>query len=202
MTSAAAPSRPGPAGKPPEVVPAGPLLLRRTRAEDAVEIASVVRASLDHLRPWMAWATPEAADHRAQAARITESDQMWAGGTDYIYSIFLAGGGALVGTIGLHRRVGDCGIEIGYWIAADQTRRGYATEAARALTSVAMTLPGVSRVEIHCDEGNTASAGVPRKLGYRLERIAPHVREAPAERGQRMIWVWDGRGVEPGEGSR
>jgi RimJ/RimL family protein N-acetyltransferase len=167
------------------------VLLRRVRAEDARALAAAVQASLDHLRPWMAWAGTEAADYGAQRARVGEADEMWREGTDYIYSIFTAETGALAGAIGLHRRTGDGGIEIGYWIAAGQTRRGYATSAAAALTTVALSLPGVRRVEIHCDEANTMSAGVPRKLGYRLDRIVPHEREAPAESGRRMIWVWE-----------
>ena len=188
----AAPARHGgAAGVPPEEVRTGPLLLRRMRTGDAGVIAATVGASLDHLRPWMPWATTEAATSRSQLARIIEADEMWETGTDYIYLITVAHDGALAGTIGLHRRIGDGGMEIGYWIAVGQTRRGYATAAAGALTSVAFTLPGVRRVEIHCDEANTASAGVPRKIGYRLDRIEPHEPEAPGERGRRMIWVWD-----------
>jgi RimJ/RimL family protein N-acetyltransferase len=189
---------------------------------DAGIIAAVVGESLDHLRPWMPWATKEAADRRTQLARITEADELWDSGTDYIYAIFApgdggpgkdgsgpesggssAGGrpvdggfagnkdGALVGTIGLHRRAAEDVIEIGYWIAAGQTRRGYGTLAARAATSLAAALPGIRHVEIHCDEANLASAAIPRKLGYRLDRTEPHEPEAPGERGRRLIWIWD-----------
>src|SRR5215467_12587564 len=145
---------------PPERVTAGPLVLRRTEVEDAGIIAAVVGESLDHLRPWMPWATRDAADRRTQLARITESDELWESGADYIYAIFApgdgkggsgpvggAGGGSagnkpvgdgstgnkdgtLVGTIGLHRRAAEDVIEIGYWIAAARTRRGYGTGAA------------------------------------------------------------------------
>jgi RimJ/RimL family protein N-acetyltransferase len=198
---ARSPGPPIPAAEPPEQVRAGPLLLRRVRADDAPALAAAVQASMDHLRPWMAWAGPEAADPRAQRARAGEADEMWRAGTDYIYSVFTAEQATLVGAIGLHRRVGGDGIEIGYWIAAGHTRRGYASAAAGALTPVAMGLRGVRRVEIHCDEGNTASAGVPRKLGYRLKGIVPHEREAPGESGRRMIWVWPpGAGDAPGSG--
>lgn len=179
---------------PPERVDAGMLVLRRVRVEDAGAIAAAVGGSLDHLRPWMAWAVPEAADPRTQRARVAEADEMWAAGTDYIYSVLTAEESTLVGAIGLHRRVGDGGIEIGYWIAAQQTRRGFATAAAEALTAVALDLPGVTRVEIHCDEANIASAAVPRKLGYRLDRIDDHEPEAPGECGRRMIWVHDASG--------
>jgi RimJ/RimL family protein N-acetyltransferase len=193
MTSAAAH---GQAAHPPEQVSAGPLLLRRMRESDAGPVADAVGASLHHLRPWMAWATPEAADHRVQMARISEVNELWETGSDYVYTILL-GDGTVAGTIGMHRRVGDGGIEIGYWIALEHIRHGYATAAAGALTPVALALPGVSRVEIHCDEANTASAGVPRKLGYRLDRVDDHEPEAPGEQGRRMIWVWDPRPAGP-----
>lgn len=178
-------------GTPPEEVHAGPLVLRRMDEDDADAVAAAVGASLDHLRPWMAWATPESADNRVARARIVEANDMWDCGIDHVYAIIVAEEKLLVGTIGLHRRAADGGAEIGYWIAADQVRRGYGTAAAGALTHVAASLPGVRRVEIHCDVANTASAGIPRKLGYRLDRVDEHEPEAPGERGRRMIWVWE-----------
>jgi RimJ/RimL family protein N-acetyltransferase len=201
------------------------VVLRRMQPDDAGDLAAVVGESLDHLRPWMPWATKEAADHRTQLARITEAAELWESGTDYIYGIFAAAGpggpagapgggdgaddvgtggedGPLVGTIGLHRKAGEDTAEIGYWIAAGRTRRGYGTAAARAVTSVAVALPGVRQVQIHCDEENVASAAIPRKLGYRLDRIEAHEPEAPGERGRRMIWVWDRPGRDAPDGAR
>jgi RimJ/RimL family protein N-acetyltransferase len=197
--------------RPPERVAAGPLVLRRVHADDAGAIAVAVGASLEHLRPWMPWATPDAADLRSQLVRVAEADELWESGTGFIYVMIArdtgppgpgAGlvrdpDGEFVGTIGLHRRLADDAVEIGYWTVAARTRRGYATAAAQAMTQVALALPGTRRVEIHCDEANTASAGVPRKLGYRLDRVEKHDKEAPGERGRRMIWVWD-----PAEGPR
>ncbi len=155
---------------------------------------------------------PEAADPRTQLARITGAAELWESGTDYIYGMIAAGGDGgeeeevLAGTIGLHRRAGEDTAEIGYWVAAGQTRRGYGTAAARAVTSMAVALPGVRQVQIHCDEANVASAAIPRKIGYRLDRIEAHEPEAPGERGRRLIWVWDrpatGRGTVPGEPPR
>lgn len=206
------PSAPSPrqAASPPERVAAGPLVLRRVHPDDAGAIAAAVGASLEHLRPWMPWATPEAADLRSQLVRVAEADELWESGTGFIYVMIATRDGAagppgpgavkdgeFVGTIGLHRRLADGAVEIGYWIVAAKTRRGYATAAAQAATRVAMALPGTRRAEIHCDEANTASAGVPRKLGYRLDRVEAHEREAPGEVGRRMIWVWD-----PAQGPR
>ena len=183
-----------PGSFPPERVDGGVLVLRRVQMEDATGIAQAVAVSLDHLRPWMPWATPEAASPRSQMTRVAEADELWETGTDFIYSLLPltddpAGGELVAGQVGLHRRVGDGAIEIGYWVAATHVRRGLGTAAAGAMTPVALGLPGVTRVEIHCDEANAASAAIPRKLGYRLDRIGPHEPEAPGERGNRMIWV-------------
>ena len=203
-----------PSATPPERLAAGPLVLRRVAADDAGVIAAAVGASLEHLRPWMPWATLEAADLRTQLVRVAEADELWETGTGFIYVMIARDSeraprepagrrgdpdGEFVGTIGMHRRAADDALEIGYWIASAKTRRGYATAAARALTPVALELSATRRVEIHCDEANTASAAIPRKLGYRLDRIEVHEREAPGERGRRMIWVWD-RGEAPGAG--
>ncbi len=108
-----------------------------------------------------------------------------------------ASGGSLpgpdfLGAFGLHRRIGPDGIEMGYWIHADRAGRGYGTAAARALTRVALALPGVARVEIHCDAANVASAAIPRRLGYRLSHTEKRTPQAPGETGQLMIWVLEG----------
>ncbi|HWG62023.1 MAG TPA: GNAT family N-acetyltransferase [Streptosporangiaceae bacterium] len=174
---------------PPHEVRSEAVMLRRVTPGDAEAIAAAVATSLDHLRPWMPWATADAADPRTQRVRAAEADELWESGSDYIYSVLLEPELTLVGEIGLHRRVGDGGIEIGYWIDAQHVGHGLGTEAARSLTTVALALDGVSRAEIHCDEANAASAAIPRKLGYRLDRIDDHEPEAPGERGRRMIWV-------------
>jgi RimJ/RimL family protein N-acetyltransferase len=95
--------------------------------------------------------------------------------------------------------VGDDGLEIGYWVDRNHTRRGYATAAARALTDVALGISGIERVEIHCDRGNVASQAVPRRLGYRLDRVDPVAKDAPGEIGQQMVWVWRGNGSAPSD---
>jgi RimJ/RimL family protein N-acetyltransferase len=157
-----------------------------------------VSSSLDHLRPWMPWATSEAAERGNQLVRVAEADRNWESGLGYVYSVLTADHGTLVGEIGLHLREGGQSAELGYWIAAGQAGRGYATLAAAAMTSVGLALPGVTRVEIHCDAANAPSAAVARKLGYRLDRIEERLAEAPGESGRLMVWLRDGQPPEPG----
>ena len=56
------------------------------------------------------------------------------------------------------------------------------------LTDAAFAHPGIDTVEIHHDEANAASAGVPKKLGFTLARKALREPTAPAETG--VEWQW------------
>jgi RimJ/RimL family protein N-acetyltransferase len=164
------------------------VLLRRSRVEDADALARAVAASLAELRPWMPWASAEAADPEFQRRRLQDVGLHWEDGSDFFYMIVTRD--QVSGAMGLHARVGPGGLELGYWLRTDYTGRGIATACAGALTSAALALPTVTRVEIHCDEANTRSAAVPQRLGYRLDRVEPHTIDAPGESGQSQVWVY------------
>ena len=84
-----------------------------------------------------------------------------------MYTIFGSGDSEVYGGAGIHPRVETDCVELGYWIRADQTGKGYATEAVAALTKHALRISGVTRVQIDCDPRNTRSIRVPIKLGFR-----------------------------------
>jgi len=181
---------------PPERVEVAALLLRRLTADDAATVATAAEESLSHLRPWMAWATPQAATVEAQTERLSGPAGSWSANGGYEFGAFRVDDGRLVGMCGLHRRIGPGALEIGYWVHVLHVRQGVATCCAGALTTVGFGLRGVERMEIHCDAANAASAAVPARLGYRLQSIVEHEPEAPGEVGRRMEWVvyrreWD-----------
>ena len=95
----------------------------------------------------------------------------------------------MLGGCGLHDRLGPQAREIGYWRRAGVEGRGIVTASVVALTEAAFTIPGTERVEIHCDEANTASAAVARRAGYRLDRIEDTPVRAPAELGRQQVWL-------------
>jgi RimJ/RimL family protein N-acetyltransferase len=162
----------------------GGLLLRRCHPADAEALLLAITESREHLRPWMPWET--GASLEMERATLATWDLEWDGGGDLHYGLFL--GPVAVGSVGLHRRIGPDGLEIGYWVHAAHTRRGHASAAAAALTTVAFTLPGIEIVEIHHDRANLASEGVPRKLGFSLVGDRPRPAAAPAESGTFRIW--------------
>jgi RimJ/RimL family protein N-acetyltransferase len=176
--------------RPPERIDGGDFVLRRTRLADAQLIANTVAANLGRLSAWMVWAVPAAGTVQEQRRRIPQTMARWDAGTSFQYLALHADTGTHLGNFGLERRVGPRAVELGYWLAEDATGYGYATAAARALTDVALNLSDVDRVEIHCDAANFRSLLVPRRLGYRLDRIEEDDVRAPAESGRSMIWTY------------
>jgi ribosomal-protein-serine acetyltransferase len=164
----------------------GQITLRRWRAADAQLVWRLVRESLEHLRPWMPWAARYDPDSSEAFARQCEQD--WQSGAGFNYAITT--GGQAVGSCGLMARIGPGGLEIGYWVHPDYTRRGLASDAAAALSEAAFALPGIDRVEIVHDEANIASAGVPRKLGFTEveKRQSAAEAAAPGETGTSVVW--------------
>ncbi len=175
----------------PDVLPAGPLELRRWRAESVDALVAAVADSFEELQRWMAWAqampTPEESLAVAIAGEAAfDADQEWD------YTVYEAESDRVVGGAGLHRRATPNVLEIGYWIRTDHTGRGYATLAAKTLTAAAFThVVGVERIEIRMDRANTASAAVTRKLGYRLDHEEVRPIEASGHTGMGSVWVLD-----------
>jgi GrpB-like predicted nucleotidyltransferase (UPF0157 family)/RimJ/RimL family protein N-acetyltransferase len=167
------------------------LLLRRWLPEDAEALGQAVAESVDHLRPWMGWVGQEPTSIEDRRIRIEEWEHDWRSGGDVVLGIFLLD--RVIGSCGLHRRVGADGLEIGYWIHPGFTRRGLATRVAWLLTDVAFAQPQISHVEIHHDKANVASAGVPRKLGFQFAGETRDQREAPADLGIEWRWRMDKR---------
>jgi ribosomal-protein-serine acetyltransferase len=172
---------------PPEVLSHGQVSLRRWRPDDAAALLAAVVASQDDLRPWMPWA--DGYDAGRAAGYLRDSEAQWADGSAFTYAIIV--GDWIVGSAGLHKRVGDAALEIGYWVHSGWTGRGIATDAAAALTDAALALPGIDRVQIYHDAANTASGRIPAKLGYaRLgEQPARDLWAAtPGESGTDVVW--------------
>ena len=60
-------------------------------------------------------------------------------------------------------------LELGYFVVAAQTGRGFATEAGAAVVDVAFEYFGVTRIDLQCRADNLASAQVAARLGFQLE---------------------------------
>ncbi|MEN0020537.1 MAG: GNAT family protein [Planctomycetota bacterium] len=156
------------------------LVIRPYRLDDIDAVFDAVNHNREHLLPWLPWAKK---DHhtRAQTAAFLaknvvdrESPQRIFGrGLDV--AVCDRHSGAFIGGTGLHDlRRDSASCEIGYWIVRDRCREGICSEAVAHWLSWLFTPQqqggfGLRRARIFCDKPNAASAGVPTKLGLRLE---------------------------------
>lgn len=162
------------------------LLIRRWRASDAAELAPILAANVDHLAPWIPWRVAEPLPAAQLARRIDEFSQAFDAEREWRYGVFARDTHRILGDVSLFPRnasgrvqfaVADH-LEMGYWLRADATGHGYATEAAQRALDLASSLSGMTRVLIRCDERNLASSAIPRRLGFRHEStvLEPGVR--------------------------
>ncbi len=175
--------------RPPERIDLDDVVLRRFRTGDGDAVARAVAESIEHLRPWMPWATVEATDPLFQRRRLAKLPDLARRGEEWQYGLFGGDESTLLGSFGLMTRRGPATMEIGYWLHADAGGRGYATRATEALTGVGLALADVERVYICCDEANVRSAAIARRLGYRLAVVEHRAPEAPGESGRLQTWV-------------
>lgn len=162
------------------------LTVRRWTLDDVDRMAVAIDESLDHLRPWMPWVAFEPLSRADRVELVEGWTSDWEAGGDVVAGFFL--GELPIGGGGLHHRVGPDALEIGYWVHVDHVGHGYASEAASVLTSLAFTVPGIERVEIHHDTNNEASAAVPRRLGFTWLGAFVDEPLAPAECGVESRW--------------
>jgi RimJ/RimL family protein N-acetyltransferase len=146
------------------------LVIRCYNPDDAPQLEASVTESLELLKPWMPWAHSEPQENlQTKIERLHQFRARFDQNLDFIYGIFNPEETRLLGGTGLHTRVGDSALEIGYWIHKDFINQGLATETAAALTRAGFEINKVARMEIHCDPANLRSAAIPRKLGYTHE---------------------------------
>ena len=142
------------------------LVVRCYQPLDTQLLADSVLESVEHLKPWMPWAHNEPRLFEDRLEGVKRFRGMFDLHENYVYGIFNPAGTKLLGGTGLHPRLGENELEIGYWIHKDYINQGLVTESTAALIKVAFEIIHVHRIEIHCDPGNLASAAVPRKLGF------------------------------------
>lgn len=163
----------------PERIETERLILAVPRVGDGELVCEAALESLEELRPWMPWVHPpptietsEESVRRAVAAFIERRDLR--------YHLWSKEDGRFVGGTGLHRI--DWSVprfEIGFWLRSTAARRGFVTEAVRALADAAFSALGAVRVEIRCDARNERSGRVAERAGFEMEACLRSDTRAP-----------------------
>ncbi|MDN4473621.1 GNAT family N-acetyltransferase [Demequina zhanjiangensis] len=164
------------------------LELRRYREEDAAAMSGLIPAQREHLLPFLTWAEAEPVTEEARAATVTRFMDEFDSGKDFTLGIFDRTDGTYLGGTGLHTRLGEDALEIGYWIRSDRQGEGLVSETASALARIALELLGAEWVEIRCEPANTPSHRVPERLGFTHMDTRVDMCGGPDHRALVEIW--------------
>ena len=158
------------------------LVIRWYERDDAGAIFETINQGREALVTFLPWVrtshrTPlqsrDFVDFATRARNLAAAD-------DFVMGVFERDGGALVGGSGFHRIDAlNATAEIGYWIAGDKRRRGYACESTAALLTVGFRDWGFRRIKLCCAAINEGSIAVIEKLGARLEAVERAERRLP-----------------------
>jgi RimJ/RimL family protein N-acetyltransferase len=155
------------------------VVVRPYRESDAQALFEAMEESREHLRPWLPFADEHQTVEEARDWIIHEMAQ-WLLRERLIMSLWDKETNRYLGGTGLHPLNWEIGkFEIGYWLRASASGHGYMTEAVKLLTDYAFTHLAANRVQIRCDERNSRSAAIPRRLGFVQEARLRHDQPAP-----------------------
>ena len=138
-----------------------------------------IKQDWDHIKVWLPkmWLVKTPED---EYTFFVNARKEWESHEKANYAIVEKNTGDIVGTVGLFDiDWTDAHAEIGYFLFAPFTKKGYVTEAVQAVQTWAFE-HGFHRLQIRMDTGNTASENVAKRLGYvkegdtRDEYYSPH----------------------------
>jgi [ribosomal protein S5]-alanine N-acetyltransferase len=151
---------------PPKLIETPRLLLRPPVLQDAASIFERYARDPDVTR-YLTWRPHETVDQTREF--LNRCCRFWESGQAFPWAIVHRGETEPIGMIDL-RPQGERA-EIGYVLARAFWRRGYMTEAARAVVDWTLGRPAIYRVWAVCDVENAGSAKVLEKLGMRREGV-------------------------------
>lgn len=152
------------------------------RAFEDRDVALVQSVADDPLIPLIT--TVPTSDSREDAlAFIARQHDRLTTGAGYSFAIADRGTDRAVGSIGLWLREVDEGrASTGYWVASEFRRRGYVAAALQALTSWALSLDGVERVQLYVEPWNEGSWRAAERCAYQREGLLRSWQEVGGER--------------------
>ncbi|USQ76292.1 GNAT family N-acetyltransferase [Ornithinimicrobium cryptoxanthini] len=141
------------------------------RAFEDRDVALVQSVADDPLIPLIT-TVPSSGTRDDALAYIARQHDRLTTGAGYSFAIADLATDRAVGSIGLWLRDVDEGrASTGYWVAPDFRRRGYVATALQALTSWALSLDGIDRVQLYVEPWNEGSWRAAESCAYQREGL-------------------------------
>jgi len=142
------------------------IYLRLPEERDAQALYAVIERNRERLEEWLHWA--HSTHSREDVLNYVQMARKDFQKPDAIHLLIFRED-EIIGGCGLLLNEINWYGEIGYWIDADFSGQGIVTDCCRALVDYAFAELGLNRVQIRCASGNTRSAAIPKRLGFRHE---------------------------------
>lgn len=148
--------------------------LRPPRLGDWHEWAMLRSHNAAYLKPWEPQWDENALTQEYYERRFRRQVREWQGDQCYPFLMIRNDDAAIIGAMNLNNvsRGAAQFASLGYWIAADQQRRGFVTEAGRLMMAHAFTTLRLHRLNAACLPENVRSRSLLTKLGFREEGFA------------------------------
>jgi RimJ/RimL family protein N-acetyltransferase len=146
------------------------LRLRRFGPEDAPVFAAYRSdPAVARYQSWTAPVPPESA--AALVRKFAGGDPGQPGW--FQYAVELKADGCLVGDVGVNLHENRMQAELGFTLASQRQRQGYATEAVRAVMRDLFERRGLRRLSAECDARNLDSVRLLERVGFQNEGRRP-----------------------------
>ncbi|MGQ9804836.1 MAG: GNAT family N-acetyltransferase [Chlorobiales bacterium] len=145
--------------------------LRPLDTTDSERLVSLINASINELREFMPWLQGKIT-HKQQDEFLLRAVQEMNLNQAFHFGILLKSRKELIGVIGTHPIDWlNESASIGYWIATEFSRKGYATEAIVLILEGLFMELKLHRVAVSAATDNLASNRVIEKIGFRFEGV-------------------------------
>ena len=144
------------------------IMLREVTIEDAAAIYHAIDTHRDYMRTWLPFVDnlKSVADEENFLKGVLSAP---AENYEPIFGIRNKQN-EICGLVGFHfSDFANHRTEIGYWLLPEYQHQGIMTACVRRLCQWAVETKNIKRIQIRCATGNTASNGIPIRLGFRLE---------------------------------